>query len=61
LFLNTDQIVSLRVLPQEENDTYAIVQLSNGDKLDVTRTEFALITGVEPRVAGRLPQWTCQE
>jgi hypothetical protein len=29
LFLNVDQIIGLRVLPQEEGNTYAILQLSN--------------------------------
>ena len=56
LFLNVDQIVSVRVLPQEEGNTHAILQLSNGDKLDLTRIEFTAISGEEPRLPARLPQ-----
>ena len=56
LFLNVGQIVTLRVLPQEDGGTYAILQLSNGDKLNLTRVEFALISGKEPRSPPRLPQ-----
>ncbi|MCA0243577.1 MAG: hypothetical protein LCI02_22285 [Proteobacteria bacterium] len=53
LFLNLMQIVTLRVLPQEDGDTYAILQLANGDKLNITRSEFALISGTEPRLPVR--------
>jgi hypothetical protein len=56
LFLNVDQIVSLRVLPQEEGSAYALLQLSNGDKLSLTRGEFSTISGEEPRPLARLPQ-----
>lgn len=56
LFLNEDHIVSVRVLPQEEGDVYAILQLSNGDKQNLTREEFTAITGEEPRLPVRLPQ-----
>lgn len=56
LFLNVDQIVSVRVLPQEEGNAYAILQLSNGDKLELTRNEFSIITGKEPRLPARLLQ-----
>jgi hypothetical protein len=56
LFLNVDQIVTLRVLPQEDGDTYAILQLSNGDKLNLTRAEFALVSGTEPRLPVRPPK-----
>lgn len=56
LFLNVDHIVSVRVLPQEEGDTYAILQLSNGDKQNLTRGEFTAITGEEPHLPARLPQ-----
>lgn len=56
LFLNVDHIVSMRVLPQEEGKDYAILQLSNGDKLNLTRDEFSTITGQEPRLPARLPQ-----
>ena len=56
LFLNIDQIVSLRVLSQEEGNNYAILQLSNGDKLNLTRNEFTAISGEEPRLLARLPQ-----
>jgi hypothetical protein len=56
LFLNVDQIVSLRVLPQEEGNTHAILQLSNGDRMNLTRVEFTAISGEEPRAPMRLPQ-----
>ncbi len=56
LFLNVDHIVSVRVLPQEEDNAYAILQLSNGDKLNLTRSEFSTITSEEPRPPARLPQ-----
>ncbi len=56
LFLNVDHIVSVRVLPQEEGNDYAILQLSNGDKLSLTLSEFSKITGEEPRLIARLPQ-----
>lgn len=56
LFLNVDHIVSVRVLPQEEGDVYAILQLSNGDKLNLTRSEFSTISGEEPRPSARLSQ-----
>ncbi len=49
LFLNTDHVVSLRVLPREENSVYAILQLSNGDQQNLTRDELATIIGEEPR------------
>lgn len=55
LFLNVDQIVTVRVLPQDGTDTYAILQLSNGDKLHLTRAEFALISGTQPRSPVKLP------
>lgn len=48
LFLNVHQIVSVRELPQADSDTYAIVQLSNGDKLHLTASEFTLVCGEEP-------------
>jgi hypothetical protein len=53
-FLNADQIVSVRVLPQEEGETYALMQLSNGDKLNLTREEFTAVTGEDPRPPVRL-------
>jgi len=56
LFLNVDQIVTLRVLPQTDGDTYAILQLSNGDTLNLTQVEFVLISGAEPRLPVRLPK-----
>jgi hypothetical protein len=56
LFLNVDQIVSVRVLPQEEDNVYAVLQLSNGDRQNVTRAEFTAITGEEPRPPLRQPQ-----
>jgi hypothetical protein len=56
LFVNLEQVVSVRVLPQEEGDVYAILQLSNGDKQNLTRGEFTAITGEEPRQPVRLPQ-----
>jgi hypothetical protein len=56
LFLNPDQIVSVRTLPQEEADAYAIMQLSNGDKLNLTRDEFSKLTGEEARPLARISQ-----
>src|SRR5205823_11634229 len=56
LFLNLEQVVSVRVLPQEEGDVYAILQLSNGVKQNLTRGEFIAITGEQPRPPLRLPQ-----
>lgn len=61
LFLNVDHIVSVRVLPHEEDDNYAILHPSNGDKLALTRSEFSLITGEEPRPTARLPQKSLAE
>jgi hypothetical protein len=55
LFLNPEHVVSVRVLSEEEGDTYAILQLSNGDKQALTRGEFMMITGEEPRLPMRLP------
>jgi hypothetical protein len=49
LFINTDHIVSVRVLPEEEGNAYAVMQLSSGDKLSLTRDEFSAVCGVEPR------------
>lgn len=49
LFLNPDHVVSLRVLPQEEQDRDAILQLSSGEKQNLTRDEFTAITGKESR------------
>ena len=54
-FLNLEHVVSVRVLPQEEGNAYAILQLSNGDKQELTRDEFRTITGEEPHLAMRLP------
>ena len=55
-FLNLEQIVSIRVLSQEEAQAYAVLQLSNGDKLSLTREEFTSLTGAEPRQSARLQQ-----
>jgi hypothetical protein len=55
-FLNADQIVSVRVLPQEEGEAYALMQLSNGDKLNLTHGEFTAVTGEDPRPPVRLRQ-----
>jgi hypothetical protein len=55
LFLNLEQVVSVRVLSQAEGDVYAILQLSNGDKQSLTRGEFLTITGEEPRLPMRQP------
>ncbi len=49
LFLNTEQIVSVRVLPEDGGSAYAVMQLTNGDKMELTREEFRAICGVEPR------------
>jgi hypothetical protein len=56
LFLNEDHIVSVRILVQQEGDAYAILQLSNGDKLSLTRDEFTAISGVRPLPPARLSQ-----
>jgi hypothetical protein len=58
LFINLEHVVSVRVLPQEEGDVYAILQLSNGDKQDLTRGEFTAISGEDarPPVRSRQPQ-----
>jgi hypothetical protein len=61
LFLNVDHIVSVRVSSQEEGSGSAIVQLSNGDKLSLTLSEFAAISAEEPRPSTRLPQKTALE
>ncbi len=53
-FLNPDQIVSVRVLPQQGDETYAVMQLSNGDKLNLTLEEFMAVTGKDPRPPVRL-------
>lgn len=55
-FLNADQIVSVRVLPQQGDETYAVMQLSNGDKLNLTLEEFMAVTGKDPRPPARLRQ-----
>lgn len=49
LFLNLAQIVTMRVLQREEGEVYAILQLSNGDKLNLTPREFSEISGEKPR------------
>ena len=54
LFLNTAHVVSIRVLPQEDGNTYAVMQMSNADKLQLTRAEFAAISGQEPRLPARM-------
>jgi hypothetical protein len=56
LFLNVDQIVSVRTLPAEEDKAYAILQLSNGDMLNLTCGEFTLITGEDPRLPPVRPE-----
>lgn len=48
LFVNFDQIVSVRVLTPPDGATYAILQLSNGDKLNITREECSSITDEPP-------------
>jgi hypothetical protein len=55
LFLNVDHIVSVRALPQEEGAVYAMLQLSNGDKLNLTRAEFTAICGEQSHLPIRLP------
>jgi hypothetical protein len=55
-FLNLEQIVSVRVQPQEEGQAYAVLQLSNGDKLNLTRDEFSSLTGEEARQPARVQQ-----
>jgi hypothetical protein len=56
LFVNEDQIVTVRVLPQEEENVYAVLQLSNGDRQNLSRAEFTAITNEEPRLPIRPPQ-----
>lgn len=56
LFLNMDQLVSLRVSPQESGDIYAILQMSNGDTYNLSRAEFTAVTGTEAHMLARLPQ-----
>ena len=53
LFLNVAQLVTVRVLSREEGDVYAIAQLSNGDKLSLTLSEFCEISGKKPRTPMR--------
>ena len=53
LFINVDHIVSMRVLAQEESDVYAVLRLSNGDTLNLTRGEFSTVSGEEPRQPAR--------
>ena len=48
LYVNPLQFISVRVLPREDGQVFALLALSNGEKLDLTRSEFAVITGVEP-------------
>lgn len=60
-FLNADHIVSVRVLPQEEGDVYAVLHLSNGDKQNLTRGEYSAITGEEPRLVAWLAQKTLMD
>lgn len=55
-FLNADQIVNVRVLSQQEDETYALMQLSNGDKLNLTREEFMAVTGKDPHPPVRIRQ-----
>ena len=55
-FVNLDQVVSVRVLPEEEDNVHAVLQLSNGDKLNLTRSEFTVITGKAPLPPARLSQ-----
>ena len=54
LFLNIDHVVSMRILPEADGDVYAIVQLSNGDKQNLTRAEFTVVSGEQPRPPARL-------
>ena len=54
-FVNADQIVCVRVLAQEEDNVYAVLQLSNGDKQNLTRDEFTAVSGEEPRPPSRRP------
>lgn len=59
LFLNEHHIVSVRVLPAEEAGAYAILQLSSGEKLNLTRDEYKWITGATVRsdVRSLQAQW----
>jgi hypothetical protein len=49
LYLNKDHIVSVRVLPVETGNAYAVMQLSSGEKMNLTRDDFSALCGVEPR------------
>jgi hypothetical protein len=56
LFLNPDHIVSVRVLAQEQDGIYAIVQLSSGEIQNLTREEFTAVTGEDPRPPVQVPE-----
>jgi len=56
LLINPDHIVSIRVLPDEEELSYAVMQLSNGDKVNLTADEYRAISGNHSRWPSRLPQ-----
>jgi hypothetical protein len=58
LFLNVDHIVSVRVLPEVIGNAYAVMQLSSGEKLNLTRDEFSTLCGVEARPPMRLARST---
>lgn len=60
VFLNVDHVVSVRVLPQEEGDDYAMLQLSNGDTQRLTRAEFTAVTGQAAHAQARLSQRPAQ-
>lgn len=47
LYLNPVQFISVRALPRDDGDVFAVLALSNGEKLNLSRSEFAAITGVE--------------
>lgn len=54
LFLNLAHVVSVRVLAQGDRKVYAVLQLSNGDKQDLTGDEFTAITGQEVHLPDEL-------
>jgi hypothetical protein len=54
LFLNLDHVVSVRILREQDGDVYAIAQLSNGAKQNLTRAQFTMVSGEQPRPPARL-------
>lgn len=51
LYLNPVQFVSLRTKPDGNETEFGLLQLSNGDTLTLTKSEFARIVGEEPHAS----------